>query len=487
MFFQKNKNLATGLVASLLLAVTFVACVKTEFDQPPVGGDGKDIPTNISILALKKLHANFSGGFLPITEDYVIGGTVVMDDRSGNYYKALVIQDSTGGIEVSFSNGFLYNRYPVGRKIYIRCKGLMLTDYNGLVQLVGGFYEESGQRNSIGITENQENTNIVRGFLGNAPEPKSVNVSSLTLDMVGTLIRLDGVQFSRCDAGKVFADAVTKTDINRTLEQCSNGAEVYLRSSAYSDFAIESTPTGQGSVVGVLGIYSSNSQVDPFDFQLYVRDLRDLSMTGPRCDGTIGGVLTNVSEIRSLFTGATTTVSGSKKIKGYVISDRTNKNLNDRNLYFQDASGGIVVRFTENHCYDVGDEIEVDISGQELSEFNKLLQVNNVSPSRAIRLSSGNAVPARTATLAEINANFDAWESTLVKITGVTITNNTGVAGIYSGGKTLTDATGTLPMFTQSYASFANVPYPTGATTVTAIVSDFNGKQVILRNAGDVQ
>ncbi len=26
----------------MLLAVTFVACVKTEFDQPPVGGDGKD-------------------------------------------------------------------------------------------------------------------------------------------------------------------------------------------------------------------------------------------------------------------------------------------------------------------------------------------------------------------------------------------------------------------------------------------------------------
>jgi len=72
MFFQKNKNLATGLLATLLLAVSFVACVKTEFDQPPVGGDGQDIPTNTTIQALKTLHET-SGGFDLITEDLVIG------------------------------------------------------------------------------------------------------------------------------------------------------------------------------------------------------------------------------------------------------------------------------------------------------------------------------------------------------------------------------------------------------------------------------
>lgn len=487
MFFQKNKNLATGLLATLLLAVSFVACVKTDFDQPPVGGDGQDIPTNITIADLKKLHSNFSGGFLPITDELVIGGTVVMDDRSGNYYKALVIQDSTGGIEISFNNGYLYNRYPIGRKIYIRCKGLMLTDYNGLVQLVGGFYEENGQRESIGITENQEINHIVRGFLGTPPAPKSVNVNELNINLVGTLIRLDGVQFSKCDMGKVYADAVTQTDINRTLEQCSNGAEVYLRSSSFSDFAIQTTPTGQGSIIGVLGIYSSNSQVDPYDFQLYIRDPRDVSMTGARCDAAVGGTLTNINEIRALFSGTTTNVTGSKKIKGIVVSDRVNKNLNDRNLYLQDGTAGIVVRFTENHCYDLGDEVEVDVSGLELSEFNKLLQVNNVPPSKAIRLGSGNTPTPRTATIAEINANFDAWESTVVRITGVTIANTTGVAGVYSGGKSLTDGTGSIPMFTQSYATFANVPYPAGAVTVTALVSDFNGKQVILRNSGDVQ
>ena len=129
MFFLKNKNFSIGLLAALLLAVSFVACVKTEFDQPPVGGDGQDIATNTTIQALKGFHVT-PKGFDLITGDLVISGTVIMDDRSGNYYKTIVIQDSTGGIEVKFSNGYLYNRYPVGRKIYIRCKNCQWNDQN---------------------------------------------------------------------------------------------------------------------------------------------------------------------------------------------------------------------------------------------------------------------------------------------------------------------------------------------------------------------
>ena len=178
MFFQKNNTLVSGLAISFLLAVSFTACVKTDFDQPPTGGDGKDIPTNTSIRDLKALHET-SGGFDRITGDIVIGGVVTMDDRTGNYYKTIVIQDSTGGIEVKFSNGYLYNRYPVGRKIYIRCQGLVLSDYNNLVQLVGGFVEENGQFSDVGITENQERDKIVRGFLGQAPAPKVVSIGQL--------------------------------------------------------------------------------------------------------------------------------------------------------------------------------------------------------------------------------------------------------------------------------------------------------------------
>ncbi len=287
MFFQKNKNFAGSLLAALFLAASFAACVKTEFDQPAVGGDGKDIPTNISIKDLKAIH-EVSGQYDLITEDLVIGGTVVMDDRTGNYYKTIVIQDSTGGIEINFSNGFLYNRYPVGRKIYIRCKGLMLSDYNELTQLIGGVVYENGQPRDVGITENQERDHIVRGFLDAAPAPKVVTIGQLNPTMVSTLITLNDVEFIKGDTAQTWADALTQFSINRTIQNC-NGAQLLVRTSGFADFAIEKTPRGKGSITGVLGIFGD-------DYQLFIRDLTDVSMDSLRC----GAVDPNAPALTSL-------------------------------------------------------------------------------------------------------------------------------------------------------------------------------------------
>ena len=475
MFFQKNKTFASGLVAALLLAVTFVACVKTDFDQPPVGGDGQDIATNTSIQALKGFHET-SGGFDLIKDDLVIGGTVIMDDRTGNYYKTIVIQDSTGGIEVKFSNGYLYNRYPVGRKIYIRCKGMMLTDYNGLIQLVGGKIEENGQATDVGITENQERTQIVRGFLGAPLTPKVVSISQMNASLVSTLITIEGVQFAKLDTAQTWADAPSQSSVNRTIENCG-GAKLLVRTSGFADFATQKTPSGKGSITGVLGIYN-------VDYQLYIRDLSDVSMNDPRC-GQGGGAetLVDISSIRSIFTGTTTFVPSGKKIRGLVISDRTGNNLNNKNLYLQDGTAGIVVRFDASHTFNLGDEIELSVSDVELSEFNKLLQVNNVPIGNAVLKSSGNTITPRVATIAEINTNFNAWESTLVRISNVTITGGATL----SGNRTLNDGTGTIAMFTNATATFSSLATPAVPVTLTAIVSDFNAKQVLMRNANDIQ
>lgn len=475
MFFQKNRILQSSVFAAMLLSVSFFSCVKTEYDEPPVGGDGKDIPTNTTIAQLKALH-EISGSYDLISDDLVIGGVVVMDDRSGNYYKTIVIQDSTGGIEVKFSNGYLYNRYPVGRKIYIRCKDLMLSDYHNLVQLIGGKVVENGVPSAVGLTENQERTNIVRGFLGAAPAPRVVKVTELDQSMISTLITVSGVEFTEADTAQIWADANTQTSLNRTLENCG-GSTLLLRSSGFADFATQLTPKGKGSITGVLGIYNS-------DYQLYIRDTRDVAMDGGRC-GAITGLetLVPIADVRAQFHGSTTSAASDIKIKGIVISDRAGNNLNNKNIYLQDATAGVLVRFKDVHSFNLGDEVEVVISDQELSEFNKLLEVNNVPLGNAIVKSTGNTPTPRVATIAQINANFDAWESTLVKVSSCTITP----AGTLSGSKTVSDGTGTIVMFTNASAAFSSTAVPSGQVTLTGILSDFNAKQLLLRNAGDIQ
>lgn len=462
-------------LAALIFTIAFTACVKRDFDEPPTGGEPVNVTANTTIAALKALHVS-SGGFDKITDDLIIEGTVVMDDRSGNYYKTLVIQDATGGIEVKFNDGYLFNSYPVGRKMFIRCQDLILTDYNKLTQLTGSTVEQGGQLSDVGITEAQVRSKVVKGPIGDPPAPKVLTIAELNASHISTLVQLQNVQFSSADANKTFADPVTKYSLNRTVEDCSK-KQIILRSSGYADFAGALTPTGNGTMTGIMGIYGTTQQ-------FFIRDQSDLQMTEERCTG-VGGELMTISDLRAKYTGSTTTAPGNRKIKGIVISDRVANNITGKNLVLQDGTAGIVVRFTGNHSYNLGDEIEVEVSNQELSEFNGLRQVNNVSLDKSGVLFGGSTVIVpRTATIAEIIANFDAWESTLVKIVGATIS---GAGTPISGNKTVTDATGSIAMYTQTYAAFANSATPSGTATITAIVSDFNGIQIAVRSLSDIK
>ncbi|MCS6928201.1 MAG: DUF5689 domain-containing protein [Saprospiraceae bacterium] len=472
---MKNKNWFYAAVSALFI-YSFFGCVKREFDEPPVGGEPVSVKPNISIAELKKLHVT-PGGFDTIKQDLIIGGVVVMDDRSGNYYKSLVIQDSSGGIEVRFNDGFLYNQFPIGRQIFIYCKDLILTDYNNLTQLTGSVVEQGGVLDDVGLTEAQVRRKIVKGPMVGAPTPRTLRINELNNSHISTLIRLEQVQFIAADTGKTYAEPITKNSLNRTLIDCS-GNKLILRSSGYADFAGQRTPAGNGSIVGVLSIFGTT-------LQMYIRDLNDVKMTGARCSG-VGGQLMNIRDLRSLFTGSTMQIPADRKIRGIVISDRIANNTDGRNLFVQsvDGSAGIVVRFTANHSYNLGDEVEVDVSNMELSQFNGLLQVNNVPVDRSAAVASGRTPAVRTATVAQINANGEQWESTLVRITGATIS---GAGTALSGTKTVSDATGSIPMFTRTAATFANAPTPAGTVSLTAIVSEFNGRQIILRNLNDIQ
>jgi hypothetical protein len=277
MFFQKNKNYLSAALALLFLAV-LAGCVKTEFDEPPAGGEPVTLVPNMTIAEFKALHVT-PGGFDLITDSIVIGGEVVMDDRSGNYYKTLVIQDATGGIEVKFNDGFLYQTMPIGRTIYIRCQDLMLTDYAGLTQLIGGTVEEGGQLSDVGLTEAQVRTKVVKGVYNDVPvAPKEVSIADINDAMLSTFIKLSDVQFIKTDTGKTYADAVTKYSINRTLEDC-NSLQLIVRTSGYADFASEKTPGGNGTVEGVLGVYNGT-------YQLYLRDQFGVVMDSLRCGAT---------------------------------------------------------------------------------------------------------------------------------------------------------------------------------------------------------
>jgi Family of unknown function (DUF5689) len=473
----KNKLFFFFSSAAFLLALALgvASCVEETFDEPPTDCILTDVKANTSIKALKAKHT--IGQIETLRDDIIIGGEVVMDDRSGNFYKTLVIQDTSGALEIKFNDGFLYSQYPVGRTIYIRCKDLLLTDYNELVQLNGSQVQEGGELRTIGLTESQVRQKLVKGCIADKPvAPKTVAIGGLNKNLLSTLIRLENVQFITPDTAKTYADPVTQNSLNRKLEDCG-GKQLLVRTSGFANFAGNKTPVKRGTVVGTLGIFGG-------EYQLYIRDLNDVKMDSTRC-GAGPATAIDISGVRALFTGAATAAPNGRKIKGVVISDRNGKNLNGRNLYIQDGTAGIVVRFAADHSFNLNDEIEINIGGQEISEFNKLMQLNNVPIANAKLLRAGAVAAPREVTVAQLNDNnnFNAWESTLVRIKDASVTGGATL----SGSRTVNDGTGTIVMFTQATASFSATATPAAKVTVTAIVSDFNGKQIILRNAGDLQ
>lgn len=464
-----------------LIAVAFatiqLSC-KKEITAPPTLGD----PGLVANTTIQNLKTRYNGGqAVAITDEVIIEGVVSCDDKSGNYYQQIAMQDGSGGILLRLAGSNHYNNYPVGRKLYVKCKGLYLGQYNGTLQLGGGL--DSNYLSNGGVTllaYNLQPEHVYRGALNQPLEPMVVNISQLTTTLqdryVSTLIKLVGHEFSTADTSKTYADPDASG--NRTVQACSNPSanKITLRTSNYANFATRNLPDGNGDIVGIYSYFGTTKQMT-------IRDESDVQFTGARC-GTGPTTPMNIADLRALFTGSITYGPNGKRIAGVVISDRATNNLNARNIYLQQGTGlaGIAIRFDANHSFNLGDSIEVNVTGMELSEFNGLLQLNNVPLGYASVKATGKTITPRTATTADIITNFESWESTLIKILNINSLSG-GTSGKWSGSVNLTDATGTIVAYTTSSATFATAAYPSTATSLVGYLTPFaTTLQVGIRN-----
>ncbi|HEY6506014.1 MAG TPA: DUF5689 domain-containing protein [Chitinophagaceae bacterium] len=474
---QTRSNLRLSMLMMLLTGTLFISSCEREFDEPPLYIDPNLTPT-MTIAQLKAMHV---GGQVETLPDGIIEGVVNADDKSGNFYKQISIQDASGGITIRMDGLNLYANYPVGRKVYVKLNGLYMGDYAGLIQL-GGSIDNSDPSflNVNPIASNLFDTYVVKGSPNNTVTPTTIaSVAALNDNYQSMLIKFENFEFTVTDTSKTYANAVNQQSVNLNVKGCG-GSSIILRTSGYANFAGINVPNGNGTLLCIYTRFNSTKQ-------LVIRDTNDVQFRGPRC-GSGPTTLMNISDVRALFTGTTTSAPAGKKITGVVISDKSANNLNTRNIYLQQGNGlsGILVRFDADHNFNLGDSIEVNVSGQELSEFNALLQLNNVPLSYGTLIATGKTITPRQVTIAEANTNFETWESTLVKILNITSLTG-GTSGNWSGSVTLTDATGTLVAFTSSAATFATTAYPGTVTSLVGYLTPFNAtKEIAMRNLSDV-
>jgi len=209
-----------------------------------------------------------------INGDFVLKAKVIANDRSGNLFKYIYVEDATGGIRINIDKADLYNdsRFAVGREVYIKLKNLYVGAVSGEIQLGSPFGVAVGRIAEADIYKyffdsNKPTTAVV---------PTEKTITQFTAGDVGKWVKIKNLQFIAGDLEKVYASgAVT----NRTLEDCS-GNKIILRTSNFADFAGTTIEAGKGDVYGVLSVFNGV-------YQLWITDILGADLDNPRCDGTV--------------------------------------------------------------------------------------------------------------------------------------------------------------------------------------------------------
>lgn len=266
--------------AILFIAISMTSCVDDgDYTIPTVGPDQQ----YTNLVPLSELVNMYNGDLIDFNEyitnsgvaDINTYGYVVSNDRAGNFYKTLIIQDKpenpTVGIEVRIDQTNLNAMYNVGRKIYIKLDGLAFTKRFDTYQI--------GVKNSSGRGVDRIGVNDYLDFIDRSSEiativPTTLAIADLTPNHINTLVKLENMQ--TLNEGETFANPTNTSSVNRLLKNCATDETITMRTSGFATFKALEIPQKRGAVTALLNKFRST-------YQIFVRDLNDFDFTESRC------------------------------------------------------------------------------------------------------------------------------------------------------------------------------------------------------------
>jgi len=363
------KNILMKNFKALLILLGFVSitsCVHDDnWDTPDVSCQAENITTNATISDV--LAVSPSGEIKQIETDMVFSGYVISSDEHGNFYTTLILQDSpdnpTAGISISVDKRDMYTEFPVGKKVYVKAKGLFVAKDHGVYKLGTAYTLTHGGIGIGRISPEDAKKRLVASC--DAPSeivPKPVDMTNFSDADINLLVKFDNVQFAQSDLCSTYAyDGVS--GVNKNIEDCA-GRDIILRNSGYADFAKKRVPAGNGTIVAVMSKYNS-------DFQLYIRDTNDINFTNDRCDGTAAAdycappasANATIAQIKALSpTGNLTQITSDMVIDVVVTADDEFGNFYKK-IYVQDETGslqiGLNMRDLYRRGYKVGNKLRI--------------------------------------------------------------------------------------------------------------------------------
>ena len=258
-----------------LLCCLNIACVQKKFDTP-TKNNNKDF--NFSIYkTIAELRASMgTSGFREIKENIIISGEVIADDRTDNFYRQIIIDDGTAAMPILLDASNLYNDFGIGRKIYVRCKGLYTNFYYKLPQL-GYVPNENGLLSAIPFHLWDEY--IIAAEMQQQIKPIEVSIADAKIakaELFNRLVTITNAQIMDTSNATQYAlPASISSATNIKLMDCDSNI-ISLRTSGYSSLQAIATPKGRGKITAIYTVFNNTPQ-------LVLRDTLDVQMNLPRC------------------------------------------------------------------------------------------------------------------------------------------------------------------------------------------------------------
>lgn len=203
----------------------------------------------VSTLHLSQLSYYVeSGARLP--EGAVIGGRVVAEDSSGNFYRAIVLEGDDVGVEIRLALYDLAALYPCGCDVVVRCGGLRVVRADGVLTIGRELYGWTGGAVEP-IAPRSEVLSRVEVVAMGEPieEPLRVTISELDESLCGRLVEIGGLRYEGEEVTWGSVEYVGNAD--RVLVDAEENS-VKVRTHSNADFASVGIPEGELRVRGIL-------------------------------------------------------------------------------------------------------------------------------------------------------------------------------------------------------------------------------------------
>ena len=225
-------------------------------------------------------------------EHVIVKGRVTGVDVSGNIFKYLYIQDETAALGFSIDASKLNESYKIGQELVVDLTEMNIGKWNTELLVGKPEWYEAQQVWEAGRMELETFQKHVE--LNGLPDGTGVEPTVLEMgDIINATDAEDLIKYGHMlvtfndvtidGAGQPFANTAVPYTQSSGVTNCyyhsitdSKGNKMYLPVSAYADFVYETTPSGRGSVTGIL-CYKYQSVNRQSQWALYLVDANGLS------------------------------------------------------------------------------------------------------------------------------------------------------------------------------------------------------------------